>query len=53
MSDPQNTQGVPGENEEADTASGGAPERLDGTTPDDDEESDDRTGSDGEDAQGH
>lgn len=29
MSDPQNTQGTPGENEEADTASGGAPERLD------------------------
>lgn len=29
MSDPQNTQGTPGENEEADTASGGAPERID------------------------
>ncbi|MGW8484031.1 hypothetical protein ACWGJP_12940 [Microbacterium sp. NPDC055903] len=29
MSDPQNTRGVPGENEEADTASGGAPERAD------------------------
>ena len=53
MSDPQNTQGVPGENEEADTASGGAPERLDGTTPGDEEDSDDRTGSDEEAAQGH
>ncbi|GAB3599740.1 hypothetical protein [Microbacterium tumbae] len=29
MSDPQNTRGTPGENEEADTASGGAPERAD------------------------
>lgn len=29
MSNPQNTQGTPGENEEADTASGGAPERID------------------------
>lgn len=26
MSDPQNTQGTPGPDEEADTASGGAPE---------------------------
>lgn len=32
MSDPQNTQGTPGENEEADTASGGAP---DDSAPDD------------------
>ena len=29
MSDPQNTRGTPGQNEEADTASGGAPERPD------------------------
>lgn len=29
MSDPQNTRGTPGDNEEADTASGGAPERAD------------------------
>jgi hypothetical protein len=30
--DPPNTQGTPGENEEADTASGGAPEKPDTTT---------------------
>lgn len=29
MSDPQNTRGVPEGDEEADTASGGAPERMD------------------------
>lgn len=33
MSDPQNTTGVPGAEEEADTASGGAPERIDGAEP--------------------
>ncbi|MGF6823521.1 hypothetical protein M2317_002434 [Microbacterium sp. ZKA21] len=33
MSDPQNTRGVPGESEEADTASGGPAERVDGTAP--------------------
>ncbi len=48
MSDPQNTQGTPGENEEADTASGGAPERLDeghgeNSAKDDDEAHDDRS----------
>lgn len=32
MSDPTNTQGVPGPDEEADVASGGAPERLDEET---------------------
>lgn len=40
MSDPQNTQGTPGVDEEADTASGGAPEEpehdeSDHTTDDD------------------
>ncbi|WP_192625544.1 hypothetical protein [Microbacterium sp. OAE522] len=34
MSDPQNTHGTPGENEEADTASGGAPDAPDGQSPD-------------------
>lgn len=29
MSDPQNTHGTPGPNEEADTASGGAPDEPD------------------------
>ena len=55
MSDPQNTQGVPGEHEESDTASGGAPERLDGTTPGDDEAngSDDAAASDEDEAQDH
>ncbi|WP_243225739.1 hypothetical protein [Microbacterium sp. CIAB417] len=52
MSDPQNTRGVPGEAEEADNASGGPAERMDGTPPepeaaegtaeDDDEETADR-----------
>lgn len=28
MSDPTNTQGTPGDDEEADTASGGAPDNL-------------------------
>lgn len=40
MSDPQNTHGTPGADEEADTASGGAPddtqELLDDETTDDD-----------------
>ena len=29
MSDPKNTQGTPGPDEEADTASGGAPDNID------------------------
>lgn len=36
MSDPKNTQGTPGADEEADTASGGAPD--DAGTPEDAEE---------------
>lgn len=32
MSDPQNTQGTPGADEEADTASGGSPEQADEKT---------------------
>jgi len=32
MSDPKNTQGTPGPDEEADTASGGAPEQADQKT---------------------
>jgi hypothetical protein len=32
MSDPQNTHGTPGGDEEADTASGGAPEQADEAT---------------------
>lgn len=54
MSDPQNTRGVPGEAEEADTASGGPPERADGTAPEPetadgagDEESADEASDDG------
>jgi len=35
MSDQQNTQGTPGVDEEADTASGGAPEEPDHTGSDD------------------
>lgn len=35
MSDPHNTHGTPGPNEEADTASGGAPEEPDDTSTDD------------------
>lgn len=35
MSDPHNTHGVPGPDEEADTASGGAPEAPDHTSTDD------------------
>lgn len=31
--DKYNTHGTPGDNEEADTASGGAPERMDGDEP--------------------
>lgn len=42
MSDPQNTQGTPGEDEEADTASGGAPEPRDDTE-DDSVDTDDQT----------
>lgn len=53
MSDPQNTQGVPGEDEEADTASGGAPERVDGTSPDDEEATGSDDDADDGDAQGH
>lgn len=44
MSDPHNPQGTPGPNEEADTASGGAPEEPDETSTDeilDDETTDD------------
>ncbi|WP_144875185.1 hypothetical protein [Microbacterium sp. 1.5R] len=48
MSDPSNTQGTPGSDEEADTASGGAPDdsgdkRYTGETdgPDDSDDSDD------------
>lgn len=32
MSDPQNTNGTPGDEEEADTASGGSPEQADAAT---------------------
>jgi hypothetical protein len=35
MSDPHNTHGTPGPNEEADTASGGAPEEPDDASTDD------------------
>lgn len=43
MSDPQNTQGTPGADEEADTASGGAP---DDASPDTDEILEDETTDD-------
>ena len=43
MSDPQNTQGTPGPDEEADTASGGAP---DDSSPDTDEMLEDETTDD-------
>lgn len=43
MSDPQNTQGTPGPDEEADTASGGAP---DDSSPDTDEVLEDETTDD-------
>jgi hypothetical protein len=36
MSDPSNTQGTPGADEEADTASGGAPEQPDDSSDQDD-----------------
>jgi len=42
MSDPTNTQGTPGPDEEADTASGGAPERSDETTEDETTDEDGR-----------
>lgn len=34
MSDPQNTKGTPGPNEDADTASGGAPDEPDASSTD-------------------
>ncbi|MEV4737100.1 MULTISPECIES: hypothetical protein [unclassified Microbacterium] len=37
MSDPSNTQGTPGVDEEADTASGGAPEQPDESSDQDDD----------------
>jgi hypothetical protein len=43
MSDPQNTQGTPGSDEEADTASGGAP---DDSSPDTDEVLEEQTTDD-------
>jgi hypothetical protein len=46
MSDPQNTQGTPGVDEEADTASGGAPEESDHQDSDQNE-SDHTTDEDG------
>lgn len=46
MSGPTNTQGTPGPDEEADTASGGAPERSDETTEDETTE-DETTDEDG------
>ncbi|MFF2369160.1 hypothetical protein [Agromyces sp. NPDC058110] len=46
--DKQNTHGTPGENEEADTASGGAPEKPDSTeqNPDSTERQDDTDSKD-------
>lgn len=48
MSDPSNTQGTPGVDEEADTASGGAPEQPDESSDQDDVQStlDDQTTDD-------
>ncbi|WP_460795316.1 hypothetical protein [Microbacterium sp. GXF0217] len=46
MSDPQNTRGVPGQSEEADTASGGPAERVDGTDPEPDTADREREDSD-------